>query len=78
MTGVSAVGNDAPDDPEAGRRDYDLIVIGSGGAAFAGAIRARDWSRRVLMVEHGMTGGTCVNVGCIPSKTLLVSSRCNS
>ncbi len=63
------------DDPDAGARDYDLIVIGSGGAAFAGAVRARDWGRRVLMVEHGTTGGTCVNVGCIPSKTLLVSSE---
>jgi mercuric reductase len=55
--------------------DYDLIVIGSGGAAFAGAIRARDLGGRVLMVEHGTTGGTCVNVGCIPSKALLVRSE---
>jgi mercuric reductase len=55
--------------------DYDLIVVGSGGGAFAGAIRARDLGRRVLMVEHGTTGGTCVNVGCIPSKTLLVRSE---
>jgi len=55
--------------------DYDLVVIGSGGGAFAGAIRARDLGRRVLMVEHGTTGGTCVNVGCIPSKALLVRSE---
>ena len=55
--------------------DYDLIVIGSGGAAFAAAIRARDLGARVLMVEHGTTGGTCVNVGCIPSKALLVRSE---
>src|SRR5680860_976207 len=55
-------------------RDYDLIVLGSGGGAFAGAIRARDLGKRVLMVEHGTTGGTCVNIGCIPSKTLLVSA----
>ena len=55
--------------------DYDLVVIGSGGGAFAGAIRARDLNRRVLMVEHGTTGGTCVNVGCIPSKALLVRSE---
>lgn len=55
--------------------DYDLVVIGSGGGAFAGAIRARDLDRTVLMVEHGTTGGTCVNVGCIPSKTLLVRSE---
>lgn len=56
-------------------RDFDLVVVGSGGGAFAGAIRARDLGRRVLMVEHGTTGGTCVNVGCIPSKTLLVRSE---
>lgn len=55
--------------------DFDLIVIGSGGGAFAGAIRARDLGRSVLMVERGTTGGTCVNVGCIPSKALLVASE---
>ena len=54
--------------------DYDLVVLGSGGGAFAGAIRARDLGHRVLMVEMGTIGGTCVNVGCIPSKSLLVSS----
>ncbi len=52
--------------------DVDLLVIGSGGGAFAGAIRARDLGRSVLMVERGTTGGTCVNVGCIPSKAMLV------
>jgi mercuric reductase len=57
------------------RRDHDLIVIGSGGAAFAGAIRARDLGRRVLMVDRETIGGTCVNVGCIPSKALLARSE---
>lgn len=56
-------------------RDFDLIVLGSGGGAFAGAIRARDLGRRVLMVERGTVGGTCVNVGCVPSKNLLVASE---
>ena len=56
-------------------RDYDLLVIGSGGGAFAAAIRARDLGARVLMVERGTVGGTCVNVGCIPSKALLVRSE---
>lgn len=56
-------------------RDHDLIVLGSGSAAFAAAIRARDLGKSVLMVEQGTTGGTCVNVGCIPSKTLLVDSE---
>ena len=66
---------EAGGDGAAASRDYDLLVIGSGGGAFAGAIRARDLGRRVLMVEHGTTGGTCVNVGCIPSKALLVASE---
>ncbi|MBA2764826.1 MAG: mercury(II) reductase [Thermoleophilaceae bacterium] len=56
-------------------RDYDLIVLGSGGGAFAAAIRARDLDKTVLMVERGITGGTCVNIGCIPSKALLVRSE---
>jgi mercuric reductase len=50
-------------------------VIGSGGGAFAGAIRARDLGGRVLMVDRGTIGGTCINVGCIPSKALLVRSE---
>lgn len=55
--------------------DYDLVVIGSGGAAFAAAIRAPDLGRSVLMVERGTVGGTCVNVGCIPSKALDIPPR---
>lgn len=55
----------------AGTTDYDLLVIGAGSAAFAAAIRARDQGARVALVEHGTVGGTCVNVGCVPSKALL-------
>lgn len=55
--------------------DFDVIVLGSGGGAFAGAIRSRDLGRRVLMVERSTVGGTCVNVGCVPSKYLLVASQ---
>ncbi len=51
--------------------DYDLAVIGSGGAAFSAAIRARDAGADVVMIERGTLGGTCVNIGCVPSKTLL-------
>jgi len=50
---------------------YDLLIIGAGSAAFAAAIKARDQGARVAMVEHGTVGGTCVNVGCVPSKALL-------
>jgi mercuric reductase len=65
----------ADGDPHRGRRDYDLIVLGSGSGAFAAAIRARDLGRRVGLVEHATIGGTCVNTGCVPSKSLLVSSE---
>ncbi len=51
--------------------DYDLLVVGAGSAAFAAAIRARDRGARVALVERGTVGGTCVNVGCVPSKALL-------
>ena len=54
--------------------DYDLIVIGSGSAAFSAAIEARASGARVAMIERGTLGGTCVNIGCVPSKTLLRAS----
>nr|WP_246256561.1 mercury(II) reductase [Pseudarthrobacter oxydans] len=55
--------------------DYDLAIIGSGGAAFAAAIRATSRGKRVLMVERSTVGGTCVNTGCIPSKALLAAAE---
>ncbi|HZT54156.1 MAG TPA: mercury(II) reductase [Gaiellaceae bacterium] len=54
-----------------GSRGYDLVVLGSGSAAFAAAIRASDLGARVAVVEAATVGGTCVNVGCVPSKALL-------
>ncbi len=52
----------------------DLIVIGTGGAAMAAGIEARTRGRTVLLVEHGPLGGTCLNVGCVPSKNLLAAA----
>ncbi|EHY87501.1 mercury(II) reductase [Saccharomonospora azurea] len=54
---------------------FDLAVLGSGSAAFAAAIAAVGQGRRVVMVERGTTGGTCVNVGCVPSKALLAAAE---
>jgi mercuric reductase len=54
---------------------YDLAVIGSGGAGFAAAIAARRKGRTVIMIDHGTVGGTCVNVGCVPSKALLAAAE---
>ncbi len=55
--------------------EYDLAIVGSGGGAFAAAIAARRRDLRVVMVEQGTVGGTCVNVGCIPSKALLAAAE---
>lgn len=52
---------------------YDLAIVGSGGGAFAAAIRATGLGKRVVMVERGTVGGTCVNTGCVPSKALLAA-----
>lgn len=51
--------------------DYDLVVIGTGGGGMAAAIRAAEMDRSVCIIEKGMIGGTCVNIGCVPSKTLI-------
>lgn len=48
-----------------------LAILGAGSAAFAAAIRAAETGARVTMIERGTLGGTCVNVGCVPSKILL-------
>jgi mercuric reductase len=52
-------------------RKYDLIILGGGSAGFAAAIQAHELGRTALMVNAGTIGGTCVNVGCVPSKTLI-------
>jgi len=61
---------DTPD-PSDDDNDYDLLILGSGSAAFAAAIKARDLGASVAIVEKGTIGGTCVNIGCVPSKALL-------
>jgi mercuric reductase len=55
--------------------ESDLAVIGSGAAAFAAAIRATETGARVVIVEKATVGGTCVNVGCVPSKALLAAAE---
>src|SRR5262245_1405685 len=55
---------------------YDLIVIGAGPGGYVAAIRASQLGFSVACVEKDPTlGGTCLNVGCIPSKALLESSE---
>ncbi|WP_372869138.1 mercury(II) reductase [Planomicrobium okeanokoites] len=57
--------------------DYDLLIIGSGGAAFSAAIKAVEKGAKVAIVERGIVGGTCVNIGCVPSKTMLRAGEIN-
>ncbi len=52
--------------------EYDLVVIGAGPGGYVGAIKAAQLGMKVACVEkRGALGGTCLNVGCIPSKALL-------
>ncbi|MCY9669544.1 mercury(II) reductase [Paenibacillus alginolyticus] len=67
-----------PEKPVLGGGDnYDLLIIGSGGAAFSAAIKAVEHGAKVAMIERGTVGGTCVNIGCVPSKTLLRAGEMN-
>src|SRR6185503_20991642 len=54
---------------------YDLVVIGSGPGGYVAAIRAAQLGMKVACVEREFLGGTCLNIGCIPSKALLDSSQ---
>ena len=48
-----------------------IAVIGSGGAAMAAALKAVEQDARVTLIERGTIGGTCVNIGCVPSKIMI-------
>jgi len=55
--------------------ERDLIVIGAGSAGIAVAIRAARFGARVVVVESGPIGGTCVNLGCVPKKAMWLASE---
>lgn len=48
-----------------------VAIIGSGGAAMAAALKAVERGARVTLIERGVIGGTCVNIGCVPSKIMI-------
>lgn len=54
---------------------YDLIVIGSGPGGYVAAIKAAKMGMKTAIVENREIGGTCLNRGCIPTKTLMYSSH---
>jgi len=54
---------------------FDVVVIGSGPGGYAAAIRCAQRGSSVAVIEKDLVGGTCLNCGCIPSKTLLASAH---
>jgi mercuric reductase len=70
---ISVVDTPTPPVQPRGRSEgaVHVAIIGSGGAAFACAIRAAEEGAEVTLIERGTLGGTCVNVGCVPSKIMI-------
>ena len=54
---------------------YDVVVIGGGPAGYTAAIRAAQLGLKVALIEKSKLGGTCLHVGCIPTKALLFSAE---
>ena len=67
--GASVIENQESD------KEVHIAIIGSGAAAFAAAIKASEGGAKVTMIERGVTGGTCVNIGCVPSKIMIRSAH---
>ena len=55
--------------------EFDVLIIGSGPAGYVCAIRGAQLGLKVCCVEKSKLGGTCLNIGCIPSKSLLHASQ---
>jgi dihydrolipoamide dehydrogenase len=60
---------------ESGDYEADILFLGAGPAGYVGAIRAAKTSSRVVVVEKGNIGGTCLNIGCIPTKAMLSTAE---
>ena len=56
------------------KKKFNIAVIGSGPGGYTAAIRAAQLGKSVALIEKGLLGGTCLNVGCIPSKALLANA----
>jgi len=60
-----------PTSPRSSRESYDLAILGAGPGGCTAAMRAAQMGARVLLIEKGNLGGTCLNRGCIPTKSFL-------
>ena len=55
--------------------NYDVIVLGAGPAGYVCAIRAAQLGQKTAIIDKQWLGGVCLNVGCIPSKSLLKNAE---
>lgn len=75
-SGYSAVLDEIPSATlKSEKKPLSIVIIGSGSAAFAAALEAKDLGAKVTMIEAGTIGGTCVNVGCVPSKIMIRAAQ---
>lgn len=65
----------APKSEQSGSYDYDIAVIGGGPGGYVAAIKAAQMGKKTVIIEKEHVGGTCLNVGCIPTKALLKSAE---
>ena len=70
-SGRVAIANKATRPARRAEAGLHIAIVGSGSGAFAAAIQAVDAGAQVTMIEAGTLGGTCVNVGCVPSKIMI-------
>ena len=54
---------------------YDLVILGAGPAGMFAAVKAVTLGAKVALIERNLLGGACLNFGCIPSKTIISTSR---
>src|SRR5919106_1592997 len=54
--------------------DFDLVVLGAGTGGYSAAFRAAQLGLKVALVDQAKIGGTCLHIGCIPTKALLESA----
>lgn len=57
------------------RENYDITIIGAGPGGYVAAIKAAQNNQKVCLIEKEFLGGSCLNVGCIPTKTLLANAQ---
>ena len=64
-----------PADKSSESKHADILIIGGGPGGYTAAIYAAQHGKKVILAERSQLGGTCLNVGCIPTKTLIKSSE---